>query len=261
MGKVVINEEGSIVQYSSRNTILEQLNKYLNIWSDRVEQVIIKASSNNLAFSPTIQHFLNPVRRIISTILLTGEISNKDLNAFPKTDRALEWIYLLQNLEIIKQTEYGYKYGDMWSMLYDSTSSLEKKLKERYYQLDTILHTYNRASLFQYLIMSYLLEENYGYIKDVMNLKGISRILNVNTCYYKPCLEAQKLLQFKPKTILFNYTREYGKLKFPLISSAIMELITVGLLEYKKGLLYGSEPHFEQMLNLEPSRQISLSIY
>ena len=256
LGNIKINNNFEIVSYTSRKEILNNIDNNLKIYNDRLERIIIKSSSSNLIFTPTLQHFFNPLRRILSTILLTGKITSDEISVFPKTDRAYEWIYLLEQSDIVKKTKNGFEYSNMWTMLLNESNNIRKNfiLKlERTTRLprdkDTILLN---------LIMSYLLEEYFTYIRDVMHLRGISRIINVNSTYYRPCVNSEKILKFKPTTILYEYNKMYPNLKFPLISSAITELMSVGLLNYKDGLLDGSDIHLSEMMKFELSKQISL---
>ncbi|MFB0544008.1 MAG: hypothetical protein ACETVR_04430 [Candidatus Bathyarchaeia archaeon] len=249
LGQVIIDKQGKIIDFTSRKEINKRIEDYLNLWKARVERIIIKASSDRLVFTPTIQHFLTPVRRIVSTILMKGELTHKELKSFPKTNRAYEWVSLLESLDIIEPREKGYSYGNMWSMLYENADKFEP---QDVYIIST------REILFQYLVMSNLLQERFPYIKDIMNLRPIRRILNVNNSYYKPCIEAEKILKFKPKTVLNYYNTSYGDLRFPLISSALMELVPAGILEFNKGLFIGNEKLLEKMLELGPSKQIQI---
>ena len=261
IGKLVYNSEGQLIESTSRDMLVDRIDSYLNIWDNRVEKIIIKASSNNLAFSPTIQYLFNPIRRIISTILLTGKISDLELTHFPKADRASEWAKMLESLELIERVEYGYKYGDMWTMLYERANKIRENEKDEFHQLMKYnLLSFTKDTILNHLILSHTLEENYTFIKDVMNMKGINRVLNVNNLYYKPCIEAEKLLNYRPKTILYNYNKFYPKVQFPLISSTIMELVSIGLFELKNGSLIGNQQRFEKMMEYEPSNQISLPI-
>ena len=148
----------------------------------------------------------------------------------------------------------------MWSWLFDKASIIKNDPKNDYYKyIKDKMQLHNKETIFNYITMSYILEENYRYIKDTMNLKGMNRVINVNNVYYKPCMEANKLLKFKPKSILFNYNRYYPEVKFPSISSAIMELISIGLFEYKNGYLMGSEYHLNEMLAQSPTTQTILA--
>lgn len=256
LGTVKVNKNMEIVYHTSRKEVLNNIDNNENIYNDRLEKIIIKASSSNLVFTPTVQHFLNPLRRILSTILLTGKITSDEIRVFPNIDRAHEWIYLLEQSEIIKKTKRGYEYDSMWTMLLDESNNIHKNFITKIEK--TFRLPRDKDTLLLNLIMSYILEEHFSYIREVMQLKGISRILNVNSIYYRPCINSEKTLKFKPNTILYEYNKRYTKLQFPLISSTITELMSVGLLNYNDGLLNGSDIHLNAMMKLEPAKQISL---
>ena len=103
-----------------------------------------------------------------------------------------------------------------------------------------------------------MLEENFSYIQDVMNLTQMNTVININNAFYKPCLESGKLLSLKPSTVLKYYNRAYPKQKLVTASSAIMDLVSIGLLHLQDGILHGNEDRFEKMLEIHPSAQLSL---
>jgi len=259
LGNITLDLNGKILSSTPRGVVINRVNDYMNVWKSRVERAIIKACSSKLVFSSTIKYFLNPLRRIISTIMLTGKITNQEIKWFPNINRVYEWIKLLQISKIIEEYEYGYQYGGMWTEFYKRASSIkDNKDDEYHYIFEQNLPSLNRHSIFEHLIMSYILEENFPYIQDVMNLTQINSVVNTNNTFYKPCIISKKLLIFKPQTILYNYNKFYPPQKLALLSSAIMELVSVGLLDYKNGMLYGNENRFRKMLQLEPSKQITL---
>ena len=257
LGKIKIHDD-EILYYTPRKNVINNIKDNMNIWIDRVERVIIKASASNLVFTPTIQHYLNPLRRILSTILLTGNITSTELNRLPKSERAYDWLQLLLNENIVAKTNNGYQYGSMWTMLKDRIGKPDDEFIKMYNLTSLDKISKDNQILLLHLIMSYILEENSGYIRKVMNLKSMNRLLNVNNVYYRPCLNSEKLLRFKPRTILYEYSKAYGNLAFPLISSTLTELISVGLLQYSNGLIEGSERHLDAMIKLEPPSQVSL---
>jgi len=259
LGTVKIDENMEIVNYPSRKEVLKNIDNNMKIYDDRLERIIIKASSSNLIFTPTIQHFLNPLRRILSTILLTGKIASDDIDVFTKSDRMYEWIYLLEQSDIVKKTKRGYEYSSMWTMLLDESNNIRTNFILKLEKTSQLPR--DKETITLNLIMSYILEEHFSYIRKVMRLKGISRILNINNIYYRPCINSEKILNFKPTSILYEYNRRYNNLQFPLISSTITELMSVGLLNYKDGLLNGSDTHLDEMMKLEPTKQITLPAF
>ena len=257
LGKIKVHDK-EILYYTPRKNVVNNIKDNMNIWRDRVERVIIKASASNLVYTPTVQHYLNPLRRILSTILLTGNITSTELDRFPKSERAYDWLQLLLNENIVAKTSDGYQYGSMWTMLKDRVGRPDDEFVKMYGLTSLDRMSRDDQILLIHLIMSYILEENSGYIRKVMNLKSMNRLLNVNNVYYRPCLNSEKLLRFKPRTILYEYSKAYGNLAFPLISSTLTELISVGLMHYRDGLIEGSERHLETMIKLEPPSQVSL---
>lgn len=272
LGKLEINKNKQVVEATPREVVVDRLEKYLSAWRRRVENAIIKASSSNLVFSPTIQYFMNPLKRIMSTVLLTGDITNAEISYFRKKERIYEWIELLENEQILEEYEEGYRYGELWTGLYESASGLIKDDYEDF-EYDAIIYArdfmdmiksnllyHDTKTVFQHLVMPYILQKYFEYIKDVLNLRSIGRIVNVNNTFYAPCIEAEKLLTFTPRTILRNYNKNYPRIEFPLISSIVMELIDIGLFRLEDGKIHGNRERFDAMMEYEPSKQIPISI-
>lgn len=258
LGSIRLNEEGKLLQATPREIVVNRIDDYLTIWKNRVETAIIKACSNELVFSPTIKYFLNPLRRIISTVLLAGIITHQEIK-WLNTDSAYQWIHLLLTSKILDEYENGYKYGDMWSEFYKKATMISNNEDKEYYEIFIKnMPSFNRNSIFEHLIMAYMLEENFTYIQDIMNITQINAVINMNNAFYKPCIESQKLLIFRPQTIVSYYNRNYPDQKLALLSSAIMELVSIGLLYLRDGKLYGDETRFKKMMKLHPSKQISL---
>lgn len=260
LGNITLDLEGKVISSTPREVVINRLNDYKNIWKNRVENAIIKACSSYLVFSPTIKYFLNPLRRVVNTIMLTGKITFQELKWFPNTSRAYEWSRLLLESQIISEYENGYQYGDMWSGFYERANSIRINDEDEYHDIfRENLPSFNRHSIFEHLVMSYILEDNFPYIQDVMNLTQMNTVVNTNNTFYRPCLESRRLLTFTPNSIVFNYNKFYPDQKLALISSSIMELVSVGLLTLEDGQLSGNKNRLNKMLELGPAKQVSLS--
>ncbi len=259
LGSIHVDLEGKLLQSTPRELVVKRIHDYLTVWNGKVENAIMKACSSTLVFSPIIKYYLNPLRRIIATLLLEGRISNQEIKWLPNVERGYQWILLLKTAQMIEEYENGYKYGDMWTEFYNEANAILNDPKNEYNIIfKANLQSLNVNSVFEHLIMSYMLKENFSYIQDVMNLTQMNTVINFNNAFYKPCLESRKLLSLKPNTVLNYYNRAYPEQKLVTVSSAIMDLVSIGLLNLRDGTLSGNEKRFEKMLELNPSAQLSL---
>lgn len=259
LGSIHVDKGGKVIKSTPREIVVKRIKDYLTVWNGKVENAIMKACSSTLVFSPIIKYYLNPLRRIVATLLLTGRISNQEIKWLPNVERGYQWILLLKTAHMVEEYENGFKYGDMWAEFYNKANAILNDPEDEYNIIfKDNLTSLNRNSVFEHLIMSYMLEENFSYIQDVMNLTQMNTVINFNNAFYKPCLESRKLLSLKPNTVLNYYNRTYPKQKLVTASSAIMDLVSIGLLHLREGKLHGNEDRFEKMLELNPSAQLSL---
>ena len=259
LGSIHVDKDGKVINSTPREIVVKRIKDYLTVWNGKVENAIMKACSSTLVFSPIIKYYLNPLRRIVATLLLTGRISNQEIKWLPNVERGYQWILLLKTAHMVEEYENGFKYGDMWAEFYNKANAILNDPEDEYNIIfKANLQSLNRNSVFEHLIMSYMLKENFSYIQDVMNLTQMNTVINFNNAFYKPCLESRKLLSLKPNTVLNYYNRTYPEQKLVTASSAIMDLVSIGLLHLREGKLHGNEDRFEKMLELNPSAQLSL---
>jgi len=73
----------------------------------------------------------------------------------------------------------------------------------------------------------------------------------MDSCYYRPVLEAEKLLYWTSNSIIAHYTKLYGR-KSPLRLTYILgELVNVKALEHEDKYYFGNEKLFSQMMDLK----------
>jgi hypothetical protein len=261
LGIISLDKKGNITEATPRNVVVQRIKENLEIWSSRVELAILKACSSTLIFSPTVKYYLNPLRRIIATLLLSGNITKKEIGWLPNEERALQWIFLLKTAKFVEEYQEGYKYGDLWAEFIKKSNKIIVDPEDEYHPIfKENLQSFNRNSVFEHLVMSYMLEENFSYIQDVMNLHHMNTVINMNNAFYKPCLISGKLLSMKPKTVLNYYNKFYPEQKFVQVSSTIMDLVSIGLLNLQEGKLHGNDNRFQKMLEYRPPKQVALPL-
>jgi hypothetical protein len=93
---------------------VETLNGLLTLWQERVNRVIIKASSLNLARTNSAQTFLGKIGVIVSRLERKGIIFDYEIENLQETeaDKMKRYLQLLEGLEIVTHKEKGYSYGN-----------------------------------------------------------------------------------------------------------------------------------------------------
>ena len=60
--------DGSILDKPTREQCINALRDALNTWNERIERIVTKTASNELARVQTVHHFLNPIEVIMERI-------------------------------------------------------------------------------------------------------------------------------------------------------------------------------------------------
>lgn len=219
--------DGKLIKSPKKSECLDSLKASLNIWKERVERIVTKASSPELANVRTIRHFLRPVEVIVNFILEYELLSYNDVENLTRTRRYMDWIELLTNINLIESSKSGYTYSELWV-----------GFREKYPKKQDFLN----------FVISYILSERYAYLNEIMNIGQMGTVIHSNSCYYKSCIEADKIVQKYPKSIWKDYVKFFGKKSYAEIYNTLLELSEVKVIEYNKPYFRGNEEIFERIL-------------
>lgn len=231
------NLNGVMIKSPTKTECLESLLFSLNLWNERVERIITKASSNELSNVRTVKHFLRPIELIINYIYYHDILTNEDVKDLTRTQRYLDWINLLIDLSIINKTPNGYTYGNLWI-------GLREKFKTRDVFMDTLI--------------SIILSERYSYMREILNVGQLGTVIHTNCCYYKSCIEADKIINLHPKSIWKDYIKYYGTKSYPEIFTTLFELTEANVLNYKKPYFYANEKIYDRIEEINVNKSITL---
>lgn len=203
LGYVWVDQESKILKSRStqRDDCLDSLKSKLKIWEKRAESIIVKTSAYQLANTGIAQVFLNPVSTILANFLEgeTNIIPFEDIEKLRKTERYYQWICLLEDLELVRKTADGYSYGNMFTELRRKSES------------ETEFLTY---------VLAHVIRERYSTLKDVFQLRQFESLVHLDSCYYRPALEAGKPLLQTAESLFNRYLNIYkhrAKLELPMI--------------------------------------------
>lgn len=143
LGTIKIGENLEPLEATSRDTCVNNLSCFLDMWQERAERIIIKASSDNLASINEARWVLGKIGTIISRLKLNNMIFDSELDALPIKESAKmrRYLRLLEGLDIVNHKDEGYSYGNMFTELSVkanndfrmlSTAILSHIIKERY---------------------------------------------------------------------------------------------------------------------------------
>jgi len=232
LGTIWVNEDFRVVsnRCTPRSDCLDILRTRLKTWEKKAENIIVKTSAYQLANTGIAQVFLNPIKTILVNFLEEPTIITFDeIEKLRDTERYFQWMCLLEDLEFIRRDSEGYRYGNMFT-------ELRKKSKD---DLDFLNH-----------VLAYVIKERYSTLRDVFNLRQFESLVHLDSCYYRPALEARKVLFQKAESLFTRYQLQYryrAKLELPMI---LFELNRSQALMRKGSYYFANGELFKEMLKL-----------
>ncbi|MGA3193138.1 MAG: hypothetical protein ABSD73_11615 [Candidatus Bathyarchaeia archaeon] len=229
IGTVCVNEEMAIVKdcSTSRSQCVGTLRTRLKTWEERAESIIVKTSAIQLAGTGMAQVFLNPIRTILSNFLEeeTTVISFEELEAL--RENYLKWVRLLEELQLLRKEQEGYTYGNIFT-------EMRRKAKD--------------DSEFLTQVLAYVVKERYPMLKEVFHLRQFETLVHLDSCYYMPALEAEKILLLRAESLFNRYIAQYRARSKLELRAGLLELCNSDALKKKNEYYFGNERLFQEML-------------
>lgn len=224
------NLEPNSIVATPRDTCVDNLSAYLNLWQERAERIITKASSDNLANTNEARTFLGKIGTIVARLQCKNIIRDSELDALSlkEAEKLRRYLRLLEGLDIVSHNEEGYSYGNMFTELSRGAKSSEK--------LSTI-------------ILSHIIKTRYSALKETFGISQLEPVVHINSLYYRPALEAEELIYWNMQSFEHHCTMLYGsksKLCFRL-PYVLGELVNVDALKREDNLYFGNITLFKEM--------------
>jgi hypothetical protein len=236
LGTIRFSEDLKPRDATPREDCIKQLNTFLKIWQERAERIIVTASSDQLARIGETQWILAPFRMIVSYLLQKEVMYDNEVERErPIKERKLgQYLKLLESLDLVRRIDNGYTHGNLFTALLEkSTNTMD----------------------FKTAIMSCLIRERYSMLRDIFAISQLETFVHVDSCYYKPALEAEKIVHLKRDTIINYYFAFYGKKSPVRLAYILDELVGANALKSSDKYYYGNEELFDRMLNMKNELQ------
>jgi hypothetical protein len=234
LGTIKVGEDLKPLEATTREVCVNNLSCFLNLWQERAERIIVRASSDNLANINEARWVLGKIGTIISRLKWKNVILDSEIDARPIKEAAKlrRYLKLLEGLEIVSHENNGYSYGNMYTELSHRTHNSD--------ELSTI-------------ILSYIIKERYSALRETFGIAQLEPFVHVDSCYYRPALEAERLVYWNMDTFHSHCAMLYGNkskvyFRMPYI---LEELVRVKALEYQDKLYFGNAELFKEMQNLK----------
>jgi len=233
LGTLWIDEELKVLKNrsTSRSDCVKILRTRLKTWEERAEKIVVKTSAFQLANTGISRVFLNPISTILANFLEeeTTIISFEEIENLRKTERYFQWIRLLEDLELVRKEDEGYAYGNMFTELRRTTKDDQ----------DFLTHA-----------IAYVIRERYPVLKEVFNLRQFETLVHLDSSYYRPALEARRVLFQRAESLFNRYLGKYryrSRLELPIV---LFELCNSQALKREGPFYYANEELFNEMLKM-----------
>lgn len=230
LGIIHLTEDFKLKESTPREECEKKIQSFLRMWRERAERIITYASSDQLARLSEAKYMFSPIMQIVSNFLQREFITQREIEEAPRRERLKQYLRLLEGLDLATETEEGYTYGNLFTELWRQSESVEE---------------------LRNVVLSYVIRERYATLRDVFKTRQFEPYVHVNSCYYRPALEAEKLLYRKPDTIIAIYRTVYKPFPTFKLRHVIRSLTEVEAFRYKEQHLYGNEELFSAMLEMK----------
>jgi len=233
LGTIKFGDDLKFIEATPREICIQNLSSFLDMWQERAERIIVKASSDHFARINETQTVLSKVSMILSNLLAKEMIAEKEIASNPPKveDKIRRYLKLLEGLDLVREIEGGYTYGNLFTELFKKTGEFQE---------------------FKIAVLSHVIRERYSALKETIGIDQLETIVHVDSCYYRPALEAENLLYWINDSIVNRYRKIYGRRLSPLrITHILGELVNVKALEHEDKYYFGNEELFSQMMDLK----------
>jgi hypothetical protein len=228
--KLTYNTDGNIQTQPTKQDCLQALNDAMNLWNQRINRIVTRASSDQLATVPAVHHFLHPAVVITNWLYHHNILTEENLENITRTEKYWDYIDLLKNLKVIAYGEDRFGLGKIGQGIREKS-----KTKDEFIQ--------NTLSL--------ILRERYSYLEEVMHIRVLSALLRTNTTYYRFCIEAKQNIEKHPKSIHHEYEKIYGRRSYVEFFNSLMELNRGNVIHYSEPYVTANEEILQKINDKE----------
>lgn len=255
IGKITFNEELSVINNEStpREKCLETIQSLLKSYNDRTERIVIQASADCLVNMPEFRHFFTPIDQIITALLEKDEVVLEDLlkhrqrkNAF----KMLQYVKLLENMDIINCKIDNIKTAPQYWLLHKAYETSKTPNEENQKKIEFDEEAFRRA------IIAEFIKTRYTALTEVFNIHRVDPSIRVDSCIYRPSIEAEEVICLSSKSIQNSYNLTYGKINEYNLANYLRRLKNVDVIERNGNYWCGKSKLLDKMIELKKEMPI-----
>lgn len=242
LGTIKFNDKLQFIDATPSDKCEDQLSSRLDLWKQQTERIVVIASSDVFAKIEESSHVLNPLELILDqliAIVKDSEIKILDAEIYEqrKSERIMEYLELLLELDIVRRVKGGYVPGNTYVGLLEIVKSDSRKLRTA--------------------LLSHVIKHKYSVLRQVFGIRQLEPFVHLANAYYSAALEAEKLIHISSPHLFQRYREFYKKITFWEFKQKLSELIDKGALQYENEYLVGKREYFDNMLELKQEVQLN----
>jgi len=234
--QITYNKNGNLQTQPTKHECLQALNDALNIWNQRINRIVTRAASNQLAQVPAVHHFLNPAVVIANWLYHHNTLTEDNLEDLTRTEKYWDYIDLLKSLKVIAYGDDKFGLGKIGQGIREKSKTKDEFIRNT---------------------LSLILSERYSYIEEVMHIRVLSALIHTNTAYYKFCIEANQNIEKRPESIHREYEKIYGRRSYLEFFNSLMELSRGNVIHYLEPYVTANEQILENINAIEIPQNVS----
>ena len=233
LGKLYLNSNLQLMGEIStlRDKCYENLDKMLDVWRMRTENLIVSTTASNLVTINEFRYALSKFDLILDHMDRFHEITNVELRrSMPTEDKRKlpRYLSLLEDLQYIRKVEKGYVPGNQLIKLEE-----RKDVNEETRRL---------------IILTNILKSRYLTLKDVFRLSVLELAIKIENMVYLPELELGESIHQKYSSISRAFEHHYKERINPLhLTRNLTRLEKCGAIERDNNRYHGVEEYREEM--------------
>ena len=237
LGKLYLSSNLQLMSEIStlRDKCYENLDKMLEVWRMRTENLIVSTTASNLVTINNFRFALSKFELILDHMDRFHEIKNVELRtSMPTEDKKKlpRYLSLLEDLQYVRKVEKGYVPGNQLIQLED-----RKDVDEETRRL---------------IILTNILKSRYLTLKDVFRLSLLELAIKIENMVYLPELELGDSIYQKYSSIERAYKHHYKENINPLhLTRNLTRLEKCGAIKRENNRYHGVEDYREEMMVLK----------
>lgn len=244
IGKVSFDENLTFLNEESttREICIKNLQSLLKSYKDRTEKIVVQASADCFVQIPEFRHFFTPIDQIITSLMERDFVTLENLLRFrgPKSQAKIkQYLKLLESIKVIERTNDNkeIKTSETYWLLYDYYQNQDKSI---FPEED-----------FRKAIISKLVSTKYSVLTQVFEISRFRPTIHIDSCIYRPAIEAEELICLSNKSIIKFYTETYGKVNEYTLLNHLRRLQSVNAIQRKDEYWCGTKELLDSMLQIK----------